>query len=358
MTGILFVGDTAFGENYQDRLGENGKENVLRVRGYDHMIGAFGEMFAAASYVVANLETPVTDLPTSPLEGKKKYLHYADPEKTPRMLNKYGFNMVSLANNHAVDFGLPGLFQTIDILTGHGITAIGAGRDARDASAPGLIEPDSGSGRRPVAIFASFIWRKRYAEKYGFYAGDGIGGVSALSAPDIAGRIAALRADKPDCHVVAFPHWGKDYTPVTDDQREAGKALIDAGADLVIGHGAHIAQAIERHAGRWIVYGLGNFVFGSPGRFAAFDAPPYGMIADLRLAATAAEQSTLRFYPVVTDNRLTGYQPRFVSAHEFTELVDYIAAQSDFPGDPRSVTQTGEDRFGHYLELSDRKSVV
>lgn len=67
-------------------MAEAGGTNVLEELGYDHMLASFEAVLRGASLVVANLETPVTDLGSSPLRGRKRYIHHADVEETPRHL--------------------------------------------------------------------------------------------------------------------------------------------------------------------------------------------------------------------------------------------------------------------------------
>jgi hypothetical protein len=133
---LLFLGDTSFGENYQERIAAAGGENVLKTRGYDSMIANFAAILDGAALVVANLETPVTDLRSSPLAGRKRYVHYGDAEETPHQLAKYGIRLVSLGNNHAMDMGAAGLAQSLASLVRHGIATCGAGKDGTLARRP------------------------------------------------------------------------------------------------------------------------------------------------------------------------------------------------------------------------------
>ncbi len=100
---VLFLGDTSFGENYQDRLVSRGRQSILRSRGYAYMLEAFQGICAASDFTVANLETPITDRFPSPHVGSKEHLHYADVENVPRYLDTLGVHLVCLANNHTLD---------------------------------------------------------------------------------------------------------------------------------------------------------------------------------------------------------------------------------------------------------------
>ncbi len=349
---LLFLGDTSFGENYQERRAEKGDENVLETRGYDHLIEPFGDMLGAASLVIANLETPITDLRASPLEGIKTYLHYADVDETPRYLSKYEFGLVSLANNHSLDFGMPGLDQTLARLAERDIETCGAGKTEAEARRPFVRAFPVGGSSVRIAVLCAFEYQPRYARDFTFYANGAVGGVNRLSAEVMATDIQALRKRHDEVFVVAFLHWGKNYRLVTDRQRRLGHALIDAGADLIVGHGAHLLQELEHYRGRWIVYGLGNFVFASPGRYAKLQAHPYSMIARLRLAGREGSVAkTLRLYPILTDNKVTGYRSRFVNASEFDEVRTLLSRHSAVATGFDAVALRGRDAHGWYVEV-------
>ena len=350
---LLFLGDTSFGENYQERIAAAGGENVLESRGYDSMVANFAAILDGAALVIANLETPVTDLRSSPLAGRKRYVHYADVEKTPRYLSKYGISLVSLGNNHTMDMGAAGLAQSVASLARHGIATCGAGEDGTHARRPYRHEIDLGPTMLKLAVLCAFEFSDTYDRDFGFYASERAPGVNPLVAHEVAAQLRALRREDPGVFVVAFPHWGRDYNAATANQRRLGRALVDAGADLVIGHGAHLLQGLERYRGRWIVYGIGNFVFGSPGRYALFGARPYSAIAELTFEVAKEHKITkaLRLYPIVTDNAVTDYRGRLVTGEEYEEVATLLAAQSDARLGFDSVVQRGRNRHGRYFEV-------
>lgn len=349
----LFVGDTSFGENYQDVLAARGEENVLEVHGYDYLIEPFADILRDASFVVANLETPITDLRISPLRGRKLFIHYADIAETPRMLRAYGFGLVSLGNNHAFDYWIPGLRQTIGLLDERNIASCGAGATEAAARRAHVQEVSVGGDILRIAVLCAYEYVARDARSYAFYAEGDKGGVNRLAAERIAQTIAGLRRAHENLFVVVFPHWGDNYRSATAEQREMGQAIIDAGADLVIGHGAHTLQEIEFYKGRWIVYSLGNFVFASPGRYERLQAPPYSLIASLRLnGANGSVSKVLRLYPIFSDNLVSHYRSRFVTGEEFEEIRSMLAEHSPIPQGFDTAVAAGEDRYGHYLEVS------
>lgn len=350
---IVILGDTSFGESYQDRRASKGREHVLQTRGYDYMIQEFAAFLADADFTVANLETAVTDKFPSPFEGDKKYLHYADVEKTPSYLEKYGINLVSLANNHALDFGTLGLQQTIELLSARKIDSCGAGPNSAVAKRPYVKRFDIANRQVHIAILCMFEYRERYEEKYDYYATPDRGGINALSVAEIGSIVAELRRDYPNLFVIAYPHWGKNYQWASKNQRIQARAIIDGGVDLVIGHGAHLIQEVERYEERWIAYSLGNFVFGSPGRYKKTGTHPYGAIAVLILSPNVnGVAKQFRLYPIFTDNRVTNYRSRFVNEAEFEEVRTLLRTRSGLADHFDMLVRSGADEHGFFLELS------
>ncbi len=94
LLSILFVGDTSFGENYQERLEKKGEINILKEKGYDYSIKELDGILNSSNLAIANLETPLTTLRTSSLEGKKTYLHWGDPESVPVQEPTFGLNQL------------------------------------------------------------------------------------------------------------------------------------------------------------------------------------------------------------------------------------------------------------------------
>ena len=350
---IVILGDTSFGESYQDRLASQGREPVLRTRGYDHMIGNFAAILSDADFTVANLETAVTDKFPSPFAGDKRYLHYADVEKTPMHLAKYGIDLVSLANNHALDFGMAGLRQTLELLSARKIDSCGAGSNLAAAKRPYVKRFDMAGQNVHIAFLCMFEYRESYDRKYDFYSDHGGGGTNALLTGEIGSIVDELRRNYTNLFVIAYPHWGKNYRWATESQRAKARAMIEGGVDLVIGHGAHLVQEIDRYKVRWIVYSLGNFVFGSPGRYKKSKMHPYGAIATLVLSPSVnGSAKTLRLHPIFTDNRITGYQSRFVTETEFQEIKTLLRTRSGMPEQFDTLVSSGADEYGSFLELS------
>lgn len=162
------------------------------------------------------------------------------------------FEAAGLANNHAGDFGREDLAETLDALRRAGTIPFGGGREPVEAHRATLFERN---GVR-IALLGYLDFFPRW-----FGVAPGLPGVAWLDEDQAALDIARARAQGADV-VVVVPHWGTEHVPKADDrQRRLARALIDAGADAVIGGHPHVVQDEEVHAGKPIIYSLGNFVF-------------------------------------------------------------------------------------------------
>ncbi len=353
LLSILFVGDTSWGENYQERLEKKGEINILKEKGYDYSIKKLTSILKSSNVTIANLETPLTTLRTSPWQEKKRYLHWGDPERVAEMLQKYHIKSVSLANNHTLDYGQLGLQQTINALQSRQIKWFGAGFNARKAAASYKQKFLFDNHTLDLEVIGGFWYDESYDQKYNFYAKANSSGTNLWTKSTAREQIKALRENNPCAFIVAFPHWGLNYHWKTINQVELAHSMVDAGVDLVIGHGAHMAQEIENYQNRWILYSLGNFVFNSPGRYLKKkDAHPYSLTA--RLDITQENEFlnlTLRLYPIFSNNRLTNYQPRPVNRQEFNELLLEIFRHNKFPRKLRQQISLGKDGIGYYFHL-------
>jgi len=357
--GVLFVGDTGFGENYQDQYAARGSKHLLNDKGYDYPLAKVRGALIDADLVVANLETPVTNVKESPFAEEKSWLHWSDVDKAPDHLRSHNIDIVSLANNHTFDFGDEGFEQTLDVLSKKGVICLGGGKDERDASAPLVIDASVGASHVRIAVISSFDASKKYREKYTKQAGKNTGGLDLLDPKRIAKKVRKLKAADPDILVIAFPHWGPNYKWRSKRQDEFADKLLDAGVDLIIGHGAHMLQQFEQRDGRWVVFSIGNFVFNSLGRYEKMGAPPYSMVAKLIVESEqGALKTSLRLYPTLTDNKVTKYQTRFVTDGEFRKVKKVLTAEQKSDVVAISDVPCGRDEFGPFFELEIKRQPI
>jgi poly-gamma-glutamate capsule biosynthesis protein CapA/YwtB (metallophosphatase superfamily) len=292
---------------------------------------------------------------------------------TAAALRDAGLGVVSLAGNHCLDWGPDGLFDTIDHLRAAQLEVVGAGRDIAHARRPVIA---TCQGVRVGFLAYSSILPAHY------WAEANRPGCAPMRAhtlyepiePDQPGTpprihtyaqredLAALRADiaalrpQVDCLFVSL-HWGIHFVPavIADYQREVGRAAIDAGADAILGHHAHILKGAEMYRGKPILYCLGNFAMDLrmdeahaqskgfkeiqvlhpewvPDFDSLYNFPPESrmtMIASFRLTAQGVAEPG--FWPCYINRQA---QPERVPAHDarFEQIVAYMQRISDTQG--------------------------
>ncbi|MCY3656360.1 MAG: CapA family protein [Chloroflexi bacterium] len=282
---ILWLGDTLLADAAEPRLVTNGYAWV-----FDRL-----RPLPDADYVVANAEGPITTV-TAVYDPQQRWSYAARPEAALALAAE-GVSAVGLANNHALDRGPAGLADTIAHLAAAGVVTFGAGTDIDEALRPLIV--DTPHGRVGIVAFGQ-------GDGVRENAGEGRPGVAVLTRCNAA-EGAHLARDAGARWLVAFVHWGVNYGEVTHAQRRQAALLAEAGYDLVIGHGPHVAQPVEVVGGMPVLYSLGNFVFGTPGRFTA-DAPGFGLMATTAFGPDGLEE--LRLHCIRTDNDEVGFQPR------------------------------------------------
>ena len=209
--------------------------------------GAMRALLSGADIAIANFENPAVENFRYHTSGT---VFSADPALIEGLANA-GIDWVSLANNHIGDAGRAGIVETIDHLASYGIAAGGAGRNARAARRPSILE----AGGIKVGILAYDTIAP------GYRAGQEQPGSASLSAQIVAEDVVKAKDAGAEL-IIVFPHWGTEYDPTPfAGQQELARAAIDAGAHMVIGNHAHWVGALELYEGRPIWYALGNFVF-------------------------------------------------------------------------------------------------
>ncbi|MBN0043526.1 CapA family protein [Streptomyces actuosus] len=206
---------------------------------------------------IVNLETSVT---RSDAFALGKAVHYRmHPDNLPA-LSVARPDVCVLANNHVLDFGRPGLVETLDVLARAGLRTVGAGRTAEEAYAPVAVPvPDGGR----VLVLA--LGARSSGVPPGWAALADVPGVAYL--PDLSPATAAtvvhrLRQVKRagDVAVVSV-HWGSNWGyAVPRAQTRFAHALVDGGADVVHGHSSHHPRPVEVYRERLVLHGCGDFI--------------------------------------------------------------------------------------------------
>lgn len=213
-----------------------------------------------ADITIGNLESALGNTG----EPVEKSYTFQSPPAAAASLAWGGFDVISLANNHALDYGSESLLQGIELLKEQKIAPIGAGANAELARAPHII---SVNGLK--VAFLAYVHVPVEAVGNGFdtatwTATETTPGLAWAVPAEIVEDVTAVstQADL----IVVMLHSGYEYVePPSAEQAAAAHAAIDAGAHLVVGHHAHILQAVEFYKQGVIAYGLGNFAFNIDG---------------------------------------------------------------------------------------------
>ena len=242
---VAAVGDVMMGTTFP--------EPILPPEDGATLFRSVAPLLAGHDVVFGNLEGPLTDVERSPKCPKPRRkgrpcFAFRTPPRYAARLAEAGFTAVNVANNHSLDFGMEGLEDTLDVLDAAGIEAVGGER----------VAAFTVSGKSVAVAGFSYSLRTRY--------------VHPLRDVEAAREIVAELKGEYDLVVVSF-HGGAEGARamrVADAEEEFmgenrgnvvrfARAVVDAGADLVLGHGPHVPRAIEVYREKLIAYSLGNF---------------------------------------------------------------------------------------------------
>jgi len=236
---MLFVGDVMLARSIGSVIesGENPFKNIKST-------------FDKYDLVVANLET-VASQDQYAYQNPSKLYTFNAPVSTLDSLTQNGVDIVSLANNHTMDYGADALLNTISNLKDRGILYFGAGSNVNEAFEPKYVLHN----KTKIALLAFNDIENWVADAYENSPG------SANFDKDRI-RQSLEKANSNADIVIVFPHWGIEYSLTNSErQSEYARYFIDNGADIVIGGHPHVLQNSEEYNGKMIYYSLGNFVF-------------------------------------------------------------------------------------------------
>lgn len=233
-----------------------GVGDAIQRHGPGYPLGQIAERLRAADLTIVNLECAMTTS-TARWAGAPKAFYFRAPPSAAQSLAQAGVDLVSLANNHTLDFDVQGLRDTLHFLHAAGILHAGAGADLRMAVKPAIVE------RRGIRFGMSAFCD----HQEDFAAGQQRPGIAYLDLNDERGSIAAFRSalDTLARNAVDWPvlslHWGPNLTvqPAPAFRRLA-HAVIEMGWRMVFGHSAHVFHGVEIYRGCPIFYAAGDLV--------------------------------------------------------------------------------------------------
>jgi len=233
-----------------------GVATAMKENGVFYPFDQMAPSLQKADLTFGNLETPLSQK-GAPIPGKGIWFR-GDPAASGA-LKEAGYDLVSIANNHILDYDSPALLDTLDYLRQEGIEPVGGGKDLAEAVQP-VIKEIKGQKIAFIAAteMADIFWSYDYPRT--FEAKTDRPGVRKLDADRLVDTVASLR-DEVDLIAVSL-HWGAEYSDYPEAyQIETAHRLADAGANLIIGHHPHCLQGVEMYNGSLIAYSLGNFVY-------------------------------------------------------------------------------------------------
>lgn len=236
------VGDMMFGRNTQ---------KVVDNKGYEFLFREVEPYFKASDYNTGNFENPILKRDESEYELPEKsiFLH-AQPDVAP-YLSSINFTTINLANNHLMDYGIAGLTETLDTFAKTETAAIGAGLNKFQ------------SGQIHYADFDGYVVATIGATDVGYQWGYSTNHQTGANKTRLADLLPIIKEARKEADlIIVHSHWGVEYDSSPNPrQQEIGRALVDAGADIIVGHHSHTLQPVEIYKGKVIFYSLGNFVF-------------------------------------------------------------------------------------------------
>lgn len=233
---ILFLGDIMF---------DRGVRTQANAKGFEYIFGPSTTTIARHDLTIANLEGPVSTFKSTTVTPNGKAIpgfQFTFATATASALKNAGVDIVSLANNHTLNFGQAGMDQTRMWLKNSGVMYFGSPANSSEISTSTCVQKSSATSEK---ICIGLIGWHEFAYK---------------NDQKVLDEIVRLRPSVD--YLVVFPHWGVEYqVKPTKAQIILAHKWIDAGADAVIGAHPHVVQAIEKYNGKPIFYSLGNFIF-------------------------------------------------------------------------------------------------
>lgn len=325
----------------REQAGEDGEITLLfggDVYLSDHVLGAweaaggiqgvldegYRQVIGQADYFMVNQEFPFS---SRGVQAPDKQFTFRLPPERVEIFGQMGIDGVTLANNHALDFGQEALLDSCAVLDEAGIGHTGAGENLEEAGREISLEL---SGRKIAMIGAT-----RVIPVSTWAAGNHHAGMLATYDPAVLlERIRQLKQDHD--YVMVYVHWGieRDQMP-QEYQRTLGRQFLDAGADLVVGAHPHVLQGIEYLDGKPVVYSLGNFVFGS--------SIPRTMLLEVTIPAEGREDELkLRVIPGTSSAGYTRMHQEPGALEEFYRYLEGISFGTVYGNDGTVI----RDRHG------------
>lgn len=244
---ISLVGDLLMDGSVRGQIDKNGR---------DYPWEMVKEYFQNDDITIGNLETSITNRDS---KWADKLFNFRSDPKNLKHMKDAGIDILTLANNHILDYGYDGLLDTIKHIDNAEIKRVGAGKNKEDAMKVAIMEK---KGLKIGVLSAS-----RIVPDVKWYATNQRPGLVGAYDVHIEELLREVENAKKDVDLLILSiHWGVEKNPeAKEEDVKLAKRLIDGGVDIIMGHHPHVLQAIEIYKGKPIFYSLGNFVFGAIG---------------------------------------------------------------------------------------------
>lgn len=215
-------------------------------RGMESLGDDLKNLLLSRDIVFGNLECTLPGIETVPTEPR-----VVSTEAQVSSLKEAGIGVVTLANNHMFDSMDEGFERVVDLLARLNIEFCGAGRNAREAFRPTIIESNG--------IRTAFVGVADKSTGASRFANEKASGIARLETDKIVETVSSLKERAN--HVIVSPHWGEERFRVpSPEQRRQARAFVDAGASMVLGHHPHVLQGLEMYKGAPVAYSLGGLL--------------------------------------------------------------------------------------------------
>lgn len=307
---IMAFGDMMLGRYVRTLMNQYGKDYI-----FEKIAGPEKKFFKGTDVVFGNFEGPINGEGTS---GGTAMVFSFNEDVAP-FLKSYGFNLLSLANNHAVDQGWAGRDSTI------------AAMEANDLG---------WCGHPSEADKESIYYGKIQNKKYAFICFHDV-----TYKLDDESAVNLIKEVRPNVdYVVVSIHWGYEYKhkPDFSAQIDPGHAFIDAGADFVIGHHSHVVQSFEVYKDRMIFYSLGNFVFDQYWAQMTQEELAIGIVLDDESDGDEFS-TTVYLFPMKSEMS----QSRLMTEEEYNKWILEFISYGDYSEEMKEMIKSGVIRLGN-----------
>ena len=276
----------------------------INKNGYNYPWEKVNKYFQESDLSIVNLETSITT------RGKKwpnKQFNFRSHPKNLKYMKEAGVDVVTIANNHILDYSNQGFLDTLNHLEKNKIPYAGGGRNKKEALQGVVVDVEG--------VKVGILAFSRVIPDVKWYATDkrsGLVGAYDGYTKDMMNRIKQMK-EEVDILVLSI-HWGKERSTKPRKQEiDLAKSCIDAGVDIVMGHHPHVLQGVEMYKGKPIFYSLGNFVFGGKDKITRTT-----MIGQINIVDKKIESIN-----VIPCNIVNG-RPIPVAGKEKVEAINYI----------------------------------